>query len=216
MTLVKGESGFEDSIINSNGLLVFDSLYFTAALQDNIANVKYVCSVKQNNINGVWKACQQSMIENPDHNVAKPGQWHGLFHEQNKELFIFKHDEDRNIGKTYCFSNAYTQKNRRAKQKDLSKFVQGYDVYKNIFWLCDEFNKGFRDRKWPFKAGGHGIYAEWSHHDKFIFSATLRNIFAMEADVDGFDPDERSFQDNCILLADNLYRHAIKLAGSGL
>ena len=40
------------------------------------------------------------MIENPDHNVAKPGQWHGLFHEQNKELFIFKHDEDRNIGKS--------------------------------------------------------------------------------------------------------------------
>ena len=138
---------------------------------------------------------------------------HGLIHE---ELFIFKHYEDRNIGKKYCFSNAYTQKNRRAKQKDLSKIVPGYDVYKHIFWLCDEFNKGFRDRKWPFKAGGNGIFAEWAHHDKFIFSATLRNIFAMEADIDGFEPNERCFQDICILLADNLFRHALKLKESGL
>ena len=72
--LLKGYSGMEEPIIQTNGLLVFDSYYFTAAsrktLQDNRKNIKYVCSVKQNNINGIWKACQQSMIENlnPEHN----------------------------------------------------------------------------------------------------------------------------------------------------
>ena len=38
--------------------------------------------------------------------------------------------------------------------------IPAYDAYKEMFSVCDIFNRNLKDRSWPMRFGGREVYAE--------------------------------------------------------
>ena len=65
--------------------------------------------------------------------------------------------------------------------------IPGYDYYKQMFKICDNFNKGLHDKSWPFKAGGKGVKGASGTENAFSMACILQNTFNAFHQITGRD-----------------------------
>ena len=91
-------------------------------------------------------------------NVTKPGQWEAAFNKDTRELYVHYWSRYTNVGKKSVLSNVMQPNPRRGRSRTF--LIPAYNAYKEMFSVCDSFNRNLKDRSWPMRFGGHGVYAE--------------------------------------------------------
>lgn len=190
-------------------ILTFDSLYATAEtrreLKDNY--IRYVMSVKKNNMSGVFGDwCNQ---------VDRPGRWAGRICEdpdnfedepdgsRKTEIAVFRWSQTESIGKKYCLTNVYHRRTKGYNEKKPS-IIPGFDLYNVSFQQCDEFNRAFKDRKFPHRSGGGRKTGHDGHVFKFVMATTFQNILNIFDDIHRVDYTASQFSQRMLELADEI------------
>lgn len=190
-------------------LLVFDSYYYSAATRKYLnsisPDVKYCASVQPTRINDVITILDTSMID-AQQVVKKPGDWYGVYKPATKESLVKVHDVA--AGVKYNISNCL-QKSTRPHKSNENKTIKGaYDIYKNCFSVCDNFNRALHDRKWPHKStGGDDVAADQGQHDTFAFSCVMQNVINAYIDVNNINTATYDYKTMCVMLSDALYTY---------
>ena len=178
-------------------MLVFDSYYLDTAGRNLLLekDVKFVASVQAHRF--------VQLTDLVKHKVEKPGQQAGVYKPETAELFVHVWDQNKDIGKKYVYTNAFT---RFAEPEP--NIRPAYDAYKHMFNVCDQFNRSLHDRKWPHRNGAGGCPgAELAIHD-FFMSALLINVLNVKSDIASEVVD---YQAGCTDLADQLYKLSLEL-----
>lgn len=141
----------------------------------------------------------------------KCGEWKSLKNIETGEVFTYHWDTQKGVGKKYCISWGL----ERTDSKHFVKFhehrIPAYGYYKNMFEVCDNFNRGLHDRQWPLKRGGSGISGELGCHHDFVMAVVMQNVRNAWLSVNQAKPSEHSFEDLMIELATGLLNESIDL-----
>ena len=139
------------------------------------------------------------------------GDWHG-FHRSltsGTHEIVILHDDKSLKGKgnkrKFVYSNAYKIKNKKPKYKNT---IPVYDDYAKMFSSCDQFNKDLHGRTWPYKHGGRDRKGDEGHQDNFAWSSILENIYHIYIYTNNINPQNLSFEDFFVSLADELFSDA--------
>lgn len=143
---------------------------------------------------------QSALAEWITDKVTKPGQWAGLYHEANKELFVHHWKvgvADNKKAKKYVLTNAL----KRTTGVQPLASTPGSDEFQAMFGRCDNFNSQLVDSTWPHKHGGHNILGERGIEHDFAFTTALINAFNV---FECFHP-KSDFRTHCLALADEIF-----------
>ena len=180
-----------------------DSYYMTKAsvqVADD-AGVLFVGSCKQGNFN--------DLVELVQYEVKAKGDWSGVYGKSRDHIFLYNWDRDDNIGKKYCYNNAFRKLEVSTRGND--GIIPGYDLYKKSFNACDKFNRKLHDRKFPHRCGGKSKGFGDGHQHKFAMAIILQNTINLFCDVNNIKPQSMSFQAHVLSLSDELYYYATTL-----
>jgi hypothetical protein len=180
-------------------VLAFDSYYASKPALDHLQEhgFRFVGSVGLN--------CFEPLQYKVRHHVTKPGQWAGLYSEEEKMLYVLYWDRDEQIGKKQVLTTAYKHYPGYLQQKQL---IPGYDLYKLLFAACDHYNQQLDGHTWPFKHGGHGRLGDLGAEDDFAFSCLLQNVYNVVWAINKLGDNMMKFKPFCEELADGVYSYA--------
>ena len=68
------------------------------------------------------------------HEVKAKGDWSGVYGNTRSRIILYNWDRDDNIGKKYCYSNAFRKLEVSTRGND--GIIPGYDLYKNLSMLA--------------------------------------------------------------------------------
>jgi hypothetical protein len=179
---------------------VFDNYYFSNAVLQLMREhgTKYIAACKSNTLNDLTRVVEGRL--------TRPGDHVGLYNEEHHELFLNVWDANQSIGKKYCFSNAFDY-NEGPTPLASRHLVPAYDWYKAGFSICDKFNQGLSDHKFPYRAGGKNKPGEDGHQHKFAMLVVVENVLNA---TESLHPDQdHVWRDFCRDLSSNLYNHAV-------
>ena len=186
-------------------IIVWDAFYADRATVELYCqqSAPFMCSVKPGRFKDVHELVSAD--------VTKPGEWNAAFNANTNELYVHHWSRHTNVGKKSVLTNTMIRTNttRRGKKSFL---IPAYDAYKEMFSICDIFNRNLRDRSWPLRQGGRDKYAEPGVEHNFAFSAVLQNVFSTYLSIN--KPDEEydyEYSAFCTALADELFAHAVAL-----
>lgn len=179
-------------------MLVFDSYYLDNAGRNLLLekDVKFVASVQAHRF--------ERLTDLVKHKVEKPGQQAGVYKPETAELFVHVWDHNKDIGKKYVYSNAFTR-----YDEPEPNIRPAYDAYKHMFNVCDQFNRSLHDRKWPHRNGAGGCPGtDLAIHD-FFMSALLINVLNVKSSITSSTASD--YKADCTELADQLFERSLKL-----
>jgi hypothetical protein len=139
--------------------------------------------------------------------VAKPGDWAGLWNSTTNELNVLYYDKNNNLGKKQVYSNAFCLHKGYLPIKEL---IPAYDLYRVVFAACDRFSKDLNGKIWPFKHGGYKKLGDVCAEDNFAFTCTLINTYNAYRSMDSNEKYYDNFTEFCFDLSDQLYLWASK------
>ena len=139
--------------------------------------------------------------------VVKPGQWDGMYNKDRNLLLVNFYDPDKNLGKKFVISNAYTHTKKKPKLSE----IPVYDDYRVLFSKCDNFNSNLYQCTWPHKHGGKCMLGEPGTESNFAMSSILQNVFNAYYQCTNTGRDTIDFSTNCFQLADEIFAHASTL-----
>jgi hypothetical protein len=203
VNVVKRIGCLTDCKYDKNTIIVCDSYYMTKASMQvcEDAGVMVVGSCKEGNFN--------DLVAMVKHSVKSAGDWAGVYSHPTTRMFLYRWDRDDNIGKKYCYSNAFRKLDVATRGNDGT--IPAYDLYKLAFNACDKFNRKLHDRKFPHRCGGGTKGFGDGHQHKFAISIILQNTINLYCDVNDIDHKINSFEFNVLLLSDELYAYATSL-----
>lgn len=99
----------------------------------------------------------------------------------------------------------------KSKGSKKSFLIPAYDAYKEMFSICDVFNRNLRHRSWPLRRADHSKYAEPGVEHNFAFSAVLQNVFSTYLSVNKPEYTDYLYSVFCTSLSDELFAYAVVL-----
>jgi hypothetical protein len=70
-----------------------------------------------------------------------------------------------------------------------------YSHYKNMFEICDNFNRALHDRSWPHPRGGKGIPGDMGCHHDFLMACIMQSVRNAWLALSETDPSSHSFEE---------------------
>ena len=89
--------------------------------------------------------------------------------------------------------------------------IPAYDAYKEMFSVCDIFNRNLKDRSWPMRLGGRGVYAEPRDEHNVAMSSILQNTFNVYLCINDLHVENFEYSRYCTMLADELFEYTIQM-----
>lgn len=201
MTTIHSRCG---DVSNMKCILAMDSYYMDNAARQicQERGIYYCCSVNEKSFSAEVRAVR------PVGTTDETGQWHGMYNETTKQLFVYHYDTQKGVGKKYNFSYGFIRSTDRQKIRQHQNRIPAYDNYKTFFECCDNFNRALKDKTWPHKRGSRGLLGESGVHHDFLLGCILQNTFNAWHDVTGRDPNQTSFKDFCVTLSEQLFLYS--------
>ena len=187
--------------------LVFDSYYTTSKVRDYLREKgqKFIGSVKSDRF-----VAETAMIHRL-HTADKLGEWRSIYNPETSEVFTYHYDTQKGVGKKYCISHGLVRTTNMPSVKECSGQIPAYSYYKNMFEVCDNFNRALHDRSWPHPRGGKGTPGDMGCHHDFLMACVMQNIRNAWLVLNATDPLSYSFEDMMKDLAYELYSYSIDL-----
>ena len=90
--------------------------------------------------------------------------------------------------------------------------VPGFDLFAEMFNVCDMFNRKLHDRTWPHKFGGKNVVGGPGKLDDFAFSAAISNAISVFKKFNNTNEIKNwDYQTCCIQLSNELYSKSLHL-----
>jgi hypothetical protein len=187
--------------------LVFDSYYTTTKVRDYLIEMgqKFIGSVKSDRF-----LMETAMIHRL-HTADKLGEWRSIYNPHTSEVFTYHYDTKKGVGKKYCISHGLVRTTDKPSVKECSGQIPAYSYYKNMFEVCDNYNRALHDRSWPHPRGGAGTSGDLGCHHDFLMACVLQNIRNAWLVLNATDPLLYPFEDIMKDLAYELYSYSIDL-----
>ena len=187
--------------------LVFDSYYTTSKVRDFLIEKgqKFIGSVKHDRF-----LVETAMIHRL-HTADKIGEWRSIHNHETSEVFTYHYDTQKGVGKKYCISHGLVRTTDAQTVRGCSGQIPAYSHYKNMFEICDNFNRALHDRSWPHPRGGKGIQGDMGCHHDFLMACVMQNVRNAWFALSETDPLSYSFEDMMKDLAYELYSYSINL-----
>ena len=187
--------------------LVFDSYYTTSKVRDYLIErgQKFIGSVKHD------RFLDETAMIHRRHTPDKIGEWRSIYNKETSEVFTYHYDTQKGVGKKRCVSHGLVRVVDQLSVSQCSGQTPAYSYYKNMFDVCDSFNRALHDRSWPHTRGGGGISGDIGSHHDFLMACILQNVrnawFALNA------TDQRTYSFEVMMkdLAHELYSYSIDL-----
>jgi hypothetical protein len=191
---------------NRNTYLCFDSYYMTKDarkyLNDN--KVYFTGSCVANHFKP-----ECALVHG--HDTDRTGQHSTIYNDTTNELFTYHYDTQKGVGKKYNLSYGFKRSTDKLKVRACKEEIPGYDYYKSMFELCDNFNRNLHDKTWPHVRGGKGVLGHFGRASDFYLGCILQNTFNLTEELTPANTENVCFELKCDVLATELFRHALTL-----
>ena len=187
--------------------LVFDSYYTTSKVCDYLIERgrKFIGSVESDRF-----PMETAKIHRL-HTADKLGEWKSIYNPHTLEVFTYHYDTQKGVGKKYCISHGLIRTIERTTVRELSSQIPAYSYYKNMFDVCDSYNRALHDRSWPHPRGGAGTAGDMGCRHDFLMACILQNIRNAWLALNAVEPSTYSFENMMKDLAYELYTHSVDL-----
>lgn len=193
-------------------MLAFDMYYLSGGTREYLAreetrkDVVVTASCKSSMFRAAEDKLKQAMARETKI-VTQPGDWWGIYNPETQESLFRVYDTDKGVGEKLNYSTMIREVPRRNAVDTENRYIRGgYDYYKQMFDVCDKFNRNLHDKTWPFKCGGRNARGDEHHQHNFAISCVLQNTFALFIDInDIMRADRKDFKGYCLELADEIY-----------
>jgi hypothetical protein len=173
--------------VNKGCLLVFDSYYATKGVFKLLRErgIPFTCSATKERMGPLATAClhftdSERATTKRD---ARPGDFKGLYNECTGETFMYYYDGDTGVGEKFNYGWGFRMSVDKTDLKEHTHVVPVYAYYKQLFNICDTFNKGLNGSRYPYRrgkkgcAGMEGSVCALGAHNDFCKAVLWKNVY---------------------------------------
>lgn len=202
----------DNELPNPKCILAADSYYLTNSvktLMEKSANqqIKFTFSVNKDRMK------PEVRMVHPANREDKPGEFAGITNETTSETFVYHYDTQKGVGIKYNYARGFLRvtEKQKVKEKNAAKVVPVYEYYKQLFELCDKFNRNLHDCTFPHKRGGRGRVGEFGRQNDFMLAVILQNTRNVYATLKKLNPSLTNFSLFCDELSIQIFAHSLSL-----
>ena len=207
--------------VNVGCALVFDSYYATKDVFTMLRNRgrAFTSSATKERKGSLAGACLH-FTDGASHTRrdSRPGDFYGLYNECNGSTFVYYFDGDKGVGEKFNYSWGFRISTDPADLKAYKQVTPVYDYYKQLFSICDWFNKGLNGSRYPFRRGKEActgmmasVCALGAHNDfckSVIWKNTYNAYHAMKNPTGDKSIVKPAFSSFLADLADDMYKYS--------
>jgi len=102
-----------------------------------------------------------------------------------------------------------TLKTDKSALKKCDGIIPGYELYKQLFEVCDRFNRGLHDKSFPHKRGGKKTKGDLGCAHDFLFACILQNTFNVYDELNkNIEENSSDFKKKCCLLSQQMFDYS--------
>jgi len=189
---------------NKHTFLACDSYYMSSDSRSLLKDydINYTASVSKHRFGPECNFIHDGVAD-------EPGEHKTIYNDETKELLTYHYDTQKGVGKKYNLSRGLTLKTDKSALKKCDGIIPGYELYKQLFEVCDRFNRGLHDKSFPHKRGGKKTKGDLGCAHDFLFACILQNTFNVYDELNkNIEENSSDFKKKCCLLSQQMFDYS--------